>query len=64
MVEERPQPALVTGGSSGMGLAVARRLVRRGVAVVIEFLAPDAPDFLTGETTHVDGGQAIYLPLP
>jgi NAD(P)-dependent dehydrogenase (short-subunit alcohol dehydrogenase family) len=34
------------------------------VAVVIEFLALDAPDYLTGETIHVDGGQAIYLPLP
>jgi NAD(P)-dependent dehydrogenase (short-subunit alcohol dehydrogenase family) len=34
------------------------------VAVVAEFLALDAPDFLTGETIHVDGGQAIYLPLP
>jgi NAD(P)-dependent dehydrogenase (short-subunit alcohol dehydrogenase family) len=34
------------------------------VAVVAEFLALDAPDFLTGETIHVDGGQAVYLPLP
>ena len=34
------------------------------VAVVIEFLALDAPDYLTGETIHIDGGQAVYLPLP
>jgi NAD(P)-dependent dehydrogenase (short-subunit alcohol dehydrogenase family) len=34
------------------------------VATVVEFLALDAPDYLTGETIHVDGGQAIYLPLP
>jgi meso-butanediol dehydrogenase/(S,S)-butanediol dehydrogenase/diacetyl reductase len=34
------------------------------VAAVIEFLALDAPDYLTGETIHVDGGQAVYLPLP
>ena len=34
------------------------------VAVVAEFLALDAPDFLTGETIHIDGGQAVYLPLP
>jgi hypothetical protein len=32
--------------------------------VVAEFPALDAPDFLTGETIHVDGGQAVYLPLP
>lgn len=34
------------------------------VAAVAEFLALDAPDFLTGVTIHVDGGQAAYLPLP
>jgi NAD(P)-dependent dehydrogenase (short-subunit alcohol dehydrogenase family) len=32
--------------------------------VVAEFLALDAPDYLTGETIYVDGGQAVFLPLP
>jgi 3-oxoacyl-[acyl-carrier protein] reductase len=34
------------------------------VATVAEFLALDAPDYLTGETIYVDGGQAVFLPLP
>jgi NAD(P)-dependent dehydrogenase (short-subunit alcohol dehydrogenase family) len=34
------------------------------IATVAEFLALDAPDFLTGETIYVDGGQAVFIPLP
>jgi NAD(P)-dependent dehydrogenase (short-subunit alcohol dehydrogenase family) len=34
------------------------------IARVVEFLALDAPDFLTGETIYVDGGQAAYIALP
>lgn len=34
------------------------------IATVAEFLALDAPDFLTGETIYVDGGQAVFIALP
>jgi NAD(P)-dependent dehydrogenase (short-subunit alcohol dehydrogenase family) len=34
------------------------------VANVIEYLALDAPDYLTGSTVFVDGGQTAMAPLP
>ena len=34
------------------------------VANVIEYLALDAPDYLTGATVFVDGGQTAMAPLP
>ena len=36
----RDMSALVTGGASGLGLACARRLVEKGVSVVIVDLMP------------------------
>lgn len=37
----RPQVSIVTGGASGIGLAIARRLVDRGSRVVVADLDPD-----------------------
>jgi NAD(P)-dependent dehydrogenase (short-subunit alcohol dehydrogenase family) len=34
------------------------------IAEVIRWLVIDAPDFLTGSTITVDGGQTAQAPLP
>ncbi len=34
------------------------------IAGVIAYLAADAPDFLTGSTLYVDGGQTAVAPVP
>lgn len=34
------------------------------IAGVIAYLATDAPDFLTGSTLYVDGGQTAVAPVP
>jgi NAD(P)-dependent dehydrogenase (short-subunit alcohol dehydrogenase family) len=34
------------------------------VAAVVEFLAYDAPDFITGHTIFIDGGQRVHLVQP
>ena len=59
---EAGQVAVVTGGSSGIGLALAAVLVRRGVNVMIadvrEEAIPPAVDSLTGHPGHVVGVHA------
>jgi 3-oxoacyl-[acyl-carrier protein] reductase len=50
--------ALVTGGSRGIGRAIALELARRGAAVVVNYLrSPDAAESVTGEI-QAAGGQA------
>src|ERR1700748_2551712 len=53
------QGALVTGGTSGIGFAVADALVRRGVSVMIadirEDAIPIAVDALAGQPGHAAG---------
>lgn len=34
------------------------------IATVVEFIALDAPSFLTGQTIFVDGGETIMAPMP
>ena len=66
--------AVVTGGSSGIGLATARRLVddgayvfitgrRKGeldaaVATIVSFLASEDSSYISGVELFVDGGLA------
>ena len=56
------QVAVVTGGSSGIGLAIADNLVRRGVSVMIadirEDAIPVAVDALAGQRGHAAGVRA------
>jgi len=49
--------AVVTGGASGLGLACARKLVQRGVHVVIADLNQELGDAAVAEI----GGQACYV---
>ncbi len=49
----RGRRAIVTGGSAGLGLAIARRLLATGAAVTIVDLVPP-PDDLSVEFTHLD----------
>lgn len=51
--------ALVTGGGSGLGLAVSQRLARQGVRVVALDLKPSEESI--ENVTSVKG--TIYLPL-
>ena len=59
---EKGQVAVVTGGSSGIGFALADVLVRRGVDVMIadirEDAIPVAVDALAGKPGHVAGVRA------
>lgn len=43
---------------------IGRPGVPDDVAVVVEFLALDAPDYLTGHTIYIDGGQKVLLLQP
>ncbi|NUS11983.1 MAG: SDR family oxidoreductase [Streptomyces sp.] len=53
--------ALVTGGSRGIGAAVARRLAREGAAVALTYVASeDRAQAVAGKIT-ADGGRALVL---
>lgn len=53
----RPGPGarrvLVTGGASGLGLALTRRFLAAGDRVVVGDLAPDRPDAVPGDAAYV-----------
>lgn len=51
--------ALVTGGSRGIGAAVARRLARQGAAVVVNFVTAQEPAKQVVEAVREGGGRAI-----
>jgi len=54
--------ALVTGAGTGIGAAVARRLVRDGVRVALVGRRPEPLAELAAELNH--GGATVALPLP
>jgi NAD(P)-dependent dehydrogenase (short-subunit alcohol dehydrogenase family) len=54
--------AVVTGGGSGMGRAVCRRLAAAGHAVAVLDIDSDATEHVAKEV-EADGGRAIPVPL-
>jgi NAD(P)-dependent dehydrogenase (short-subunit alcohol dehydrogenase family) len=51
--------ALVTGGSRGLGRALAEELTRRGWRVVTNARHPDTPDVVTGDVTDPSHRAAL-----
>jgi len=59
MTEPVPQVVIVTGGSRGIGAAVALRAARAGYAVVVNYSADAAGAGSTVEGITADGGVAV-----
>ncbi|MFE4056563.1 SDR family oxidoreductase [Streptomyces sp. NPDC059096] len=58
----RPRVAVVTGGSGGIGGAVARRLAAEGMAVVVHYAGRSAAAREVVESVTAAGGTAVALP--
>ena len=54
--------AIVTGGSRGIGAAVAERLARDGMAVAINFSSDPQPARKLAEKINAAGGKAMIAP--
>lgn len=60
MASHEDKVALVTGGSAGIGAAVAATLAKEGAKVVIADLARDAGEAVAAQIV-ADGGQAAFV---
>ena len=61
MQELEGRVAVVTGGASGIGLALAKRWIALGMRVVIADLRRDALDAAVGEL-EAAGGEVLGVP--
>ena len=53
--------ALVTGGSRGIGAAIARRLAREGAAVALTYSSSPGPAAEVVKAIEAAGGQALAI---
>ena len=61
-MELKGKTAIVTGGSKGIGKAIAESLIRSGVNVVISARNAGELELALTELNDLDGGQAIGFP--
>lgn len=58
---DKPKAALLTGGSRGIGRAIAEALARRGYAVAVDYRNDEAAARQTVSAIEAAGGRAIPL---
>ena len=52
--------ALITGGTSGIGLAVAQRFLREGAVVMVAGRNPERCQQVVAELASIKGGGAVH----
>jgi 3-oxoacyl-[acyl-carrier protein] reductase len=61
MTSSDAKVALVTGGSRGIGAAIARRLAHDGVAVALTYTSAEEKAHAVAEKIEAEGGRALVI---